>query len=129
MRKRQAELGRGCQARRVFLTEESFGGRKDGRGSGMIGGIGTKPPSVTGTAHNTSDQPIYNVEFRWHKGVAAHGDPELAGAVMPRQQVTRSANFPHDTNMERSGATIRFTDAAGLRWIRRADGYLAEEQP
>lgn len=126
-RKRQAELGRGYQARRVFLTEESFRGRKNGRGSGMIGGIGTKPPSVTATTHSTSDQPIYNVEFHWHKGVAAHGEPELAGTVLPEQHVTCSADFPDGTNMELSGATVRFTDAAGVRWIRRPDGYLAEE--
>lgn len=128
-RKRQAELSRGYQARRVFLTEETFGGRTGGQGGGGIRGIGAKPPSVTATAHNSSDQPIYNVEFRWHRGVAAHGDPEMAGTVLPGQQVTRSANFPDGTTMERSGAVVRFTDAAGVRWIRRPDGYLTEEQP
>jgi hypothetical protein len=83
-RKRQAELGSGYQARRVFLTEETFGGRTGRPAAGGIGGIGSKPPSVTATAHNTSDQPIYNVEFRWHRGVAAHGEPEMAGTAHAR---------------------------------------------
>ena len=64
-RTRQAEQVRRAQAARVFLTEESFNGRH-GRGMDGYGefiGVGPKPPSVTATAHNTSDQPIYDAEL------------------------------------------------------------------
>jgi hypothetical protein len=29
-------------------------------------------------------------------------------------------------DMSNSGAVVRFTDAAGTRWLRRPDGYLNE---
>jgi hypothetical protein len=128
-RKRQAELGRSYQARFVFLTEEPFGGRKDGRGSGMIGGIGTLQPSVTAMAHNTSDQPVYDAELRWHMGSAGHGEPnpEPIGTLLPGAVHASKRSFPEGTNLEVSGAVLRFRDAAGVIWMRLPDGGLTEQ--
>jgi hypothetical protein len=128
-RKRQTELGRGYQARRVFLTEESFGGRTSGRAAGGLRDIGTKPPSVTATAHNTSDQPIYDAEFRWHMGSAGRGDPnpEPIGTLLPQETRSSKRDFPPGVNLAVSGAVLRFRDAAGVIWMRRPDGGLTEQ--
>jgi hypothetical protein len=128
-RKRQAELARGYQARRVFLTKEPFGGRTSGRSAGDIRGIGAKLPSVTATAYNTSDQPIYDAEFRWHLGSAAYGDPnpELIGTLLPGAEHSSAREFPPGANLEASGAVLCFRDAAGAEWMRRPDGGLTEQ--
>ena len=34
--------------------------------------------------------------------------------------------FPVGFNPDISGAVVRFTDASGVRWLRRPDGYLNE---
>jgi hypothetical protein len=129
-RERQAELARGYQARRVFITEESFGGRSSGQGAGQVSDIGTRSPSVKATAHNTSDQPIYDVEFRWHLGSAGHGDPnpEPIGMLLPGGTNVRTRDFPPGTNLQVSGAVLRFRDAAGTTWMRRPDGGLTEQR-
>ena len=119
-RKRQAELGRGYQARRVFLTEETFEGRTGGQGGGGIRGIGTKPPSVTATAHNSSDQPIYNVELSWHRGAAAHGDPnpEPVGTLLPEAtHPSRAISRLGPPGIQRCRAPL--PRCGGVRWTRR----------
>ena len=45
---------------------------------------------------------------------------------MPGDRPARSRTFPPDTNMDVSGAVLRFADAAGIKWVRRPDGYLGE---
>jgi hypothetical protein len=92
-------------------------------------GVGPKPPSVTATAHNTSDQPIYDGELYWHRGSAGHGDPnsEPVGTLLPGAPHTSTRDFPAGTNLEVSGAVLRFRDAAGTKWTRRPDGYLGEQ--
>jgi hypothetical protein len=129
-RKRQAERKHSYQARLVFLTLERFGGRRSGQGAGQIRGIGTKPPSVSAAAHNTSDQPIYGAAFRWHLGSAGHGDPnpEPIGTILPGDTHTSTRDFPPGTNLEASGAVLSFRDAAGARWMRRPDGGLTEQE-
>jgi hypothetical protein len=129
-RKRQAEREHSYQARLVFLTEEPFGGRSSGQGSEQIRGIGTRLPSVTATAHNTSDQPVYDAEFRWHLGSAGHGEPnpEPIGTLLPGAAHTSTRDFPPGTKLQASGAVLRFRDAAGTVWIRRPDGGLTEQK-
>jgi hypothetical protein len=77
---------------------------------------------------NSSDQPIYEAELRWHRGSAGYGEPnpEPLGTIMPGVEVSRMRDFPPGTNMAVSGAVLRFSDAAGVRWLRRPDGYLNE---
>ena len=131
-RTRQAEQARSAQATRVFLTEEPSIGRSR-RGAEAYGefiGVGPRPPSVTATAHNTSDQPIYDVELYWRRGSADYGDPnpELVGTLLPGDTHTSRRDFPPGTNMEVSGAVLRFRDASGTKWTRQPDGYLGEQQ-
>lgn len=132
-RKRQAERAHRAQAASVFLTEESFPGRKGPRGAAAYGepiGVSPSPPSVTATAHNTSDQPIYDVELRWHLGSAGHGEPnpEPMGTVLPGATHTSKRNFPPGAILETGGAVLRFRDAAGATWMRRPDGGLTEQE-
>ena len=129
-RKRQAEREHSYQARLVFLTGDPFRGRASGQTAGGIRGIGTRPPSVTATAHNTSDQPVYDAEFRWHLGSAGHGEPnpEPIGTILPGAAHTSTRDFPPGTSLQASGAVLRFRDAAGTVWIRRPDGGLAEQE-
>lgn len=132
-RTRQAEQMHRSQAARVFLTEDPFKGRSD-RSMATYGefiGVGPRLPSVTATAHNTSDQPIYDAELYWHAGPAGHGgpNPEPLGTLLPGATHASTRDFPPGTNLEVSGAVLRFRDAAGTKWTRRPDGYLGEQQP
>jgi hypothetical protein len=130
-RTRQAEQMRRAQAARVFLTEEPFASGADRRNAAFREslGVSTPPFSVTVTAHNTSDQPIYDAELYWHRGSADHGDPnpEPVGTLLPGATHTSTRVFPPETNLEVSGAVLRFRDASGTKWTRRADGYLEEQ--
>jgi hypothetical protein len=130
-RTRQAEQARRAQAVRVFLTEESFNGRtKRGMdGYGEVIGVGAKPPSATATAHNTSDQPIYDLKLLWHRGTADHGDPnpEPLGTLLPGEVRKSKRDFPEATNMGFAGAVLHFRDAAGAKWRRWSNGDLVEQ--
>lgn len=125
-RKREAEQRQRAQASMVFLAQDSFRGRKGGRDWAPAA------PSAEMTVVNSSGQPVYDAELYWHRGSAGWGEPnpEALGMIMPGAEPKRSRRlFPEDTNMNMnvSGAILRFTDAAGIRWIRRPDGYLGEQ--
>lgn len=128
-RKRQAELGRGDQARRVFLTEGRFGGRKARGQAGNVPAPGAAPPSVTAIVYNTSAQPIYDAQLRWHDGPAGLEDPEpeLVGTVLPGAEHPSRREFPPGTDLDSCWAVLRFRDAAGTAWERKPDGGLAEQ--
>jgi hypothetical protein len=121
-RHRAAEEQRKAQASKVFIMEAE--------------GLSSPPsgppaiPFVVARAVNSSDQPVYDVEFYWRRGSASHGEPnpEPLGILMPGEREEKSRDFPSDTNMAVSGAILRFRDAAGVRWIRRTDGGLIEQQ-
>lgn len=79
---------------------------------------------------NSSGEPAYDAELRWHLGTAPHGDPnpEPIGTLMPASPIdSRGRVFPDDANLEVCGAVLTFRDAAGVRWMRRSDGGLSEQ--
>jgi len=125
VRKREAEREYRAQASRVFLTEERYAG---GRGDAIV--PGANPPAITAVATNASEQPIYDAEFYWHRGSAGEGNPnpEPIGTMLPRTRYEARRAFPHGSNLDACGAVLRFSDAAGTRWIRRPDGYLGEQE-
>lgn len=128
---RQAEQARRAQAARVFLTQDAFKGRGD-RSRAAYGesiGIGPKSPSITATAHNTSDQPIYDAELYWHQGSMVYPTSVPVGTLLPGVTFDSKRDFPRDTKLEVTGAVLRFRDAAGAKWTRRPDGHLEEQQP
>ena len=50
-------------------------------------------PTAYAHVKNTSAQPVYEAEFRWHRGSERHGDPnpEPLGIIMPSGVPTTSA--------------------------------------
>jgi hypothetical protein len=126
-REREAGERHHFQAARVFITEERSAGRRDSeipRDSFALPVL----PSVEAAVHNSSEQPAYDVELRWHRGTAPEGDPELLGVIMPGLVGRRKRDFPEGTIIEHCGAVVRFTDAAEVRWLRRPDRGLIEEE-
>jgi hypothetical protein len=115
-RRREAEHRYRAQASRVFIKQDI--NVRLGHSS-----------LVTARVQNTSDQPAYDAELLWRRGSANYGEPnpEPLGTIMPGADATRIREFPQDSNMDVSGGILRFTDAAGVKWIRRPDGYLAEQ--
>jgi hypothetical protein len=120
-RERDAAARRRTQASRVFIAQKLS--RTVPRGYAEREGV---EPFVTATVTNTSDQPVYDAELRWHLGPGAHGDPDPIGTIMPGDKASRMRPFPVAANMSNSGAYVRFTDANGVRWLRRPDGHLDE---
>jgi hypothetical protein len=124
-RKREAERRYRAQASAVFVAQQFLqeGTLLPGASNGVAG------PAVTAYVRNTSGQPVYDAELYWRRGSAGWGEPnpEPLGTVMPATEIARTREFSRDTNMDVSGAVLRFTDAAGVRWVRRPDGYLGEQ--
>jgi hypothetical protein len=123
-RRREASESHRAQASRVFITQERR--RTAPRGYPEPEGV---EPFVDATVVNTSDQPIYDAELRWHIGTADHPgepNPQPIGTVMPGKDeaVIRSRPFPYGVDMTNSGVVVRFTDANRVRWLRRPGGDL-----
>ena len=93
-RKREAADRHRAQAARVFITKDKDPGRAAIRDPSVITGYAISP-SVTGTVHNTSEQPTYDVEIRWHAGTARYGEPnpEPVGVILPADNAERSREF------------------------------------
>jgi hypothetical protein len=130
-RKRDAKERRRTQASQVFITQEI---RPQARYADITERPAERtdlPPVIAAQVHNSSGQPIYNVEIRWHRGTAPWGEPnpEPLPPVMPQTTAEASRRFTRGTSLDASGAVMRFTDAAGDRWQRRPDGDLQEQQP
>jgi hypothetical protein len=104
----------------VFITQDR---RTAPRGHPEPEGV---EPSLIATVVNSSEQPIYDAELRWHLGPGAHGEPERLGTILPGKNASRARPFPAAADMSNSGAYVRFTDANSVRWLRRPDGYLKE---
>jgi DNA-binding transcriptional regulator YhcF (GntR family) len=110
---------RRAQASRVLFQQE-------------VGPERGQPAVVDITVHvtNAGDQPIQNVQLKWHRGSAAWGDPPIdyRGPMLPQQTIDSSREYPAATNFHVSGAVVTFQDADGATWLRRPDGELLEWQ-
>jgi hypothetical protein len=127
VRKRASEEQRKAQASRVYIRqslEHMPPGMSVGHGKDAI------HSDIVAHAVNTSDQPVYDAELYWRRDSASYGkpNPQPLGTILPGEDTDGHRPFPDDTNMEVSGAILRFRDAAGVKWIRRPDGGLMEQQ-
>jgi hypothetical protein len=127
---RQAERDRQhkAQAEQVYITVTREPGHRGSRpDEDFI--MAPRPPVITGGVHNYSQQIIRDVQLQWHKGSASHGEPnpEPLGELIPGAYEWRQRQFPTDADLEQCGAVVAFRDAAGTRWMRRADGDLHEQ--
>ena len=126
-RKREAEGMRSAQASRVFLTLNLT--PLDLR----VMVTGQSPPvRLTAEIVNTSDQPAYAAQIFWPLGAmlsyAWAPNPERLGEVLPGKRTSTMREYPFDWNRDLSELAVRFTDAAGVRWLRRPEGYLGEQE-
>jgi hypothetical protein len=129
-RKRAAEVRRRAQATRVSLKEMPFETVPGDGSTGYHAALGTvSSPAVRVDVKNSSDQPIYGAELRWHRGSEGYGEPnpQPLGTLMPGEDAKAIRGFSPGTNLAASGAVLRFRDAAGATWIRRPDGGLVEQ--
>ena len=122
-RKREAERQRRAQAARVFIEERRHMYVSDP--AVITGGI----VYIKATITNSSPDPVYDTQFRWHLGSNPYCDPnpEPAGTIMPGRAISKTRQFPRDANLDVCGAVLTFRDAAGTKWMRRADGDLTEQ--
>lgn len=129
-RKREGELRHRDQATRVFISETHHvpNDRPPVRAPGTNAPI--RHAAVRAYVKNTSEQPVYGAELRWHRGSEGHGEPnpQPLGTLMPGEERWEIREFPDGTNLAVSGAVLTFRDAAGLAWMRRPDGGLTEQQ-
>ena len=81
---------------------------------------------------NTSEQPTYDLMLRWRTGSADWKGPEQWPFLEPdaNEEHARYAAVPgtEPMNTEQLDAVLEFRDAAGVRWLRRIDGELQEQQ-
>lgn len=122
-RRREAERRLRGQASRIFMTEEKRYAPLDGSGKPATN------PWISVTVQNSSDLPVYNAVIEWHPEPTfpfGSSDPNPPGVLLPGAITEHSRAYPHDTDLEKCGAVLLFTDAAAVRWVRRPDGYLEE---
>ena len=126
-RKRQAEGTRSAQASRVFLILNLT--PPDLRG--VLAGHPT-PVRITAEVVNTSSQPAYAAWIDWPEGCTLSyrlvPNPESLGDVLPSKRATKIREYPVGWSGDLSDLAFRFTDAAGVRWIRRPGGHFAEQE-
>jgi len=130
---RQAEGRRRLQASKVFFWEEHLASDpllQSGMQQNLLPGEAYIGVFVVAHVVNSSDQPVYDAELRWHRGSTSWGEPnpEPLPTIMPGKEVTRVRQFPRDTNMTLSGIVLGFRDAAGVEWLRHREGKLVERE-
>ena len=77
------------------------------------------------TVGNSSGQPVYDAELRWEMGGVPAGDPDQLGTLAPGMTERPPRPIPPgDASL--FTASLRFRDAAGVRWERRPDGEPVE---
>lgn len=123
-RRLEAEGKRSAQASSVYLILKL---------TPVNWAAGDPPPAtITAEVVNTSDQPAYAAGIAWPEGYmlnhARTPNPESLGDILPRTRITAMRDYPADWNQDLTDLAFRFTDAAGVKWIRRPDGYLAEQE-
>ena len=112
-REREAAERRRAQARHVFLAVNPFGLNM--------------PTAITATVQNSSNEPIYDPQFRWYLGVAPAGTDEVDSVtLLPGEEAQATHEFPPGTNMDHAGAVLVFRDTGGVLWRRRLDGTLTD---
>jgi hypothetical protein len=129
-RTRERERQHRAQAEKIYVRLAKSPGTSAAPDNSVVQGRMTRPPVITATVHNYSQQIIRDVQLRWHTGVASFGEPnpEPLGELIPQAEASRDRRFPQDSDLDRCGALVMFRDAAGTMWLRRPDGDL-QEQP
>jgi hypothetical protein len=133
-RRQEAKERRRAQASRVFLTREFL---QPGQGVPGPAAIALAQEArrkrirgaIQMTVVNTSSEPVYGLEFLWHRDGKSWGKPDRTqGPVMPGKGVsavrTLPPRLPAAVSTDLFGAAVRFRDANQVAWLRSADGQL-----
>lgn len=130
-REREAERAHRAQARQVFIWEEYRD--RDPRISQPEAYFTelTEPGGlrrvVVAHVQNTSQQPIYGLTVRWHKGPALHGERERKEPLMPGDEHTEIEPLPPGVAEDVFGAVAWFLDCNGTTWrLKPGPGRLDE---
>jgi hypothetical protein len=90
------------------------------------------PVRITAEVVNTSSQAAYAAWIVWPEGCELSyrlvSNPESLGDVLPGKRTMKIREYPVGWNGDLSDLAFRFTDAAGVRWIRHPGGHLAEQE-
>jgi hypothetical protein len=123
-RKRESDERRRAQAHHVYVWEE--------REVSYLEGDGKPVNTVTISARNTSEQPIYDVTFSWHKntpsGTVLIKKKTGSRPLMPGNNRFETEVVPDGVSPREFGAVVIFRDRAELWWRARPDGTLDELQ-
>jgi hypothetical protein len=127
---REESERRRAQAIRIFFWDERTAPKR--ARISIIGG--DEPPVKRGPeqqvhvthVRNDSEFPISNLEFRWHLGTAAIGEPDHLLQLLPCREEIRKRPVDPGDGLLRFEADLVFRDAAGVRWLRKPDGELME---
>jgi hypothetical protein len=135
-REREAAELRRAQASRVFMWGNATSAFRRARAPDLQqppqrrkAATCQSPPSWL-MSRTAATSHIYDAEFDCHRGTARYGshNPESLGTIMPGDGTSKERVPPLRTNLEVSGAVVRFTDATGITWLRRPDGELFEQR-
>jgi hypothetical protein len=115
-RKREAAERRQAQASKVFVWQDH---------------VKSGPMGETVTAHvkNTSDQPVYELQFSWHVGDLPPTRHQRQRPLIPGEEVTNDAAVPDGFDPDEFGVAAIFRDRAGIWWRTRPNGRLEELPP
>lgn len=114
-RELQASLDqrRRAQAAQVFIVIEGSENRE-----GRI--------TLTATARNTSQLPVYDLWVRWRTGRGEFGAPSVAPLFLPAETKASEVIWTEAAGMSGTGVSLDFRDAAGVHWRTTDRGVLTE---
>jgi hypothetical protein len=113
----EAEERRRAQAARVYIARQVFSGNRASSGNEYVAGRPARPPSVTAVVHNTSEQPVYDVQVHWLSGdpPVREGGEDLVGTLCPHDEKQVTRDMPGTVALEQVVPVAYFRDAAGAR--------------
>lgn len=119
-REREALERRSAQASKVFVREERYASHD----AGEISALGT-----TVRVNNRSQQPVYDVSFRWHCAGVPYTESHRDEPSMPACEYHDWVEVPTNIDPGEFGAFAAFRYRAGVRWRAYPDGRFDEVKP
>ncbi len=125
---RDVERRRRAQASGVFIWQKRLSDASLGQAQIAAGAVPDRD-RIHVYVKNTSDQPVYDAQFRWYLGSPEDGvvSTDPLPILLPGDDAERSRPIPGDEEPRVLSATLWFRDASQLSWNRYMDGQLFED--